>query len=263
MPPVGSHAPGPEHVHGRRQHRPGCALLVLQVSAPMGGPITCLRKGGKSAMPCRGQPVSFRLRRAPLASPLLVPLPRLISTYRSIWPGQKRQFDGGRTEECSISIPCLPLPAGSAPFSVSRSASAAALDEPVAIRCVERSLGDYMLENAPDFYTPPELSPGKTVAVDRFRAGRACRRLLPEEVRPPGHRIREAAGSGRDASSTAYRPYRLPKDVVRKQVLALEGMGITFEFGVTVGKDVTLASSRRASTRSFSPAGPGKKGRSA
>ncbi len=35
--------------------------------------------------------------------------------------------------------------------------------------------------------------------------------------------------------------YRLPKDVVRKQVRALEGMGIKFQVGVNVGKDVTLA----------------------
>jgi CO/xanthine dehydrogenase FAD-binding subunit/thioredoxin reductase len=35
--------------------------------------------------------------------------------------------------------------------------------------------------------------------------------------------------------------YRLPKDVVRKQVRALAGMGITFEVGKAVGKDVTIA----------------------
>ena len=36
-------------------------------------------------------------------------------------------------------------------------------------------------------------------------------------------------------------PYRLPKDVVRKQIQALKGMGIKFEVGVNVGKDVTIA----------------------
>ena len=36
-------------------------------------------------------------------------------------------------------------------------------------------------------------------------------------------------------------PYRLPKDVVRRQIQALEGMGIKFKVGVNVGKDVTVA----------------------
>ena len=36
-------------------------------------------------------------------------------------------------------------------------------------------------------------------------------------------------------------PFRLPKDVVRKQVQALKGMGIAFELGVDVGRSVTLA----------------------
>jgi CO/xanthine dehydrogenase FAD-binding subunit len=36
-------------------------------------------------------------------------------------------------------------------------------------------------------------------------------------------------------------PYRLPKDIVRKQVQALRGMGIKFEVGVNVGKDVPVS----------------------
>jgi CO/xanthine dehydrogenase FAD-binding subunit len=36
-------------------------------------------------------------------------------------------------------------------------------------------------------------------------------------------------------------PFRLPKDVVRKQVKALEKMGIVFKTGVEVGKDITMA----------------------
>ena len=35
--------------------------------------------------------------------------------------------------------------------------------------------------------------------------------------------------------------YRLPKDIVRKQIQVLKGMGINFKFGVNVGKDVTVA----------------------
>ena len=35
-------------------------------------------------------------------------------------------------------------------------------------------------------------------------------------------------------------PYRLPKDVVKKQVQAIEKTGVQFKYKVNVGKDITL-----------------------
>ena len=62
-------------------------------------------------------------------------------------------------------------------------------------------------------------------------------------LRRSGHRVKVFEKLPEAGGMLLYSipSYRLPKDVVRKQVRALEGMGITFQNGVTVGKDVTVA----------------------
>jgi len=52
-------------------------------------------------------------------------------------------------------------------------------------------------------------------------------------------------------------PYRLPKDVVKRQVQVLKGMGITFEVGVEVEKDVPLTEIKTALTLSLWQEEPG------
>jgi NADPH-dependent glutamate synthase beta subunit-like oxidoreductase len=112
-------------------------------------------------------------------------------------------------------------------------------DEPVAIRCVERSLGDYMLEHTADVYAGPETESGKRIAIiGSGPAGLAAAYYLRRE----GHavtiyeRFSEAGGM----LFYSIPGYRLPRDVVRKQVEALQGMGIIFKLGTNVGKDVAV-----------------------
>ena len=109
-------------------------------------------------------------------------------------------------------------------------------DEPVSIRDVERTLGDYALEHAEDFYRAPEVESGKRVAVvGAGPAGLTAAYFL----RQGGHavtvydRMPEAGGM----LTYSIPAYRLPKAVVREQVKALEGMGIRFELGANVGGD--------------------------
>ena len=107
-------------------------------------------------------------------------------------------------------------------------------DEPVSIRDVERTLGDYALEHAEDFYPAPEVESGKTVAVvGAGPAGLTAAYFL----RQGGHavtvydRMPEAGGM----LTYSIPAYRLPKAVVQEQVKALEGMGIRFELGANIG----------------------------
>ncbi len=104
-------------------------------------------------------------------------------------------------------------------------------DEPVSIRDVERTLGDYALEHADAFYRAPGTESGKTVAVvGAGPAGLTAAYFL----RKQGHavtvydRMPEAGGM----LTYSIPAYRLPKAVVRAQVRRWQGMGIRFELGV-------------------------------
>ena len=112
-------------------------------------------------------------------------------------------------------------------------------DESVAIRCVERSLGDYMLEHSAAIYTAPAAESGKKIAIiGSGPAGLTAAYYL----RRAGHsvtvyeKLPEAGGM----LSYSIPGYRLPKDVVKKQVKALEGMGTVFKVGVSAGKDIKV-----------------------
>ncbi len=107
-------------------------------------------------------------------------------------------------------------------------------DESVSIRDVERTLGDYALAHAAEFYTAPATETGKRVAVvGAGPAGLTAAYFL----RKLGHdvtvydRMPEAGGM----LTYSIPAYRLPKAVVREQVTVLAGMGIRFELGANIG----------------------------
>ncbi|HME41557.1 MAG TPA: FAD-dependent oxidoreductase [Syntrophorhabdales bacterium] len=206
----------------------------------IGGPITCLRKGGKICNALAGDNRYHSLfGAAPLdvypcssGCPSHIDTPSYLAKIRS----------GERSEAARIMLEFNPIPAITGrvcPIFCEPECNRSAVDDSVAIRCVERSLGDYILENEHDFYTPPERESGQTIAViGSGPAGLSAAYYL----RKSGHRVtifekmKEAGGMLRYSIPS----YRLPKDVVRKQVAALEGMGIRFKLGMTVGKQMTL-----------------------
>ncbi|MEK6624437.1 MAG: FAD-dependent oxidoreductase, partial [Bdellovibrionota bacterium] len=107
-------------------------------------------------------------------------------------------------------------------------------DESVSIREAERFLGDYILSNALKFMKAPKKQSSKKVAiVGSGPAGLSAAFYL----RQLGYRVTvfekmpEAGGMLR----YCIPGYRLPNDVVRKQIKALEKMGITFELNVNIG----------------------------
>lgn len=109
----------------------------------------------------------------------------------------------------------------------------------VAIHCVERTLGDYILEHTDRFYRQPETESGKRAAVvGAGPGGLACAYYL----RRQGHEVtvydvHEKAGG---VLYYGIPHYRLPKDIVERFVQALADMGIRFVMGTQVGKDISI-----------------------
>jgi NADPH-dependent glutamate synthase beta subunit-like oxidoreductase len=206
----------------------------------VGGSIICLRKGGKicSALAGDNRYHSFfgaaPLTEYPCSShcPANTDIPGYLSKVKK----------GDFAEAARILLEYNPIPAITGricPVFCEPECNRREFDQPVAIQCVERGVGDYALERANQFYVPPAKKSGKKVViVGSGPAGLAAAFYL----RRDGHevtvyeKLKEAGGM----LLYSIPPYRLPKDVVRKQIQALEDMGIKFKLRVNVGGKVTL-----------------------
>ncbi|MBA4417758.1 MAG: pyridine nucleotide-disulfide oxidoreductase [Syntrophus sp. (in: bacteria)] len=206
----------------------------------IGGPIVCLRKGGNICSAAMGDNRYHSLFGAaplieyPCAShcPAGANIPAYLSRVR------KGDFKGA----AHILIDYNPIPAITGricPVFCEPECNRKELDTSVSIQCVERGVGDYILERPDEFYIPTGKETGKKVAiVGSGPAGLAAAFYL----RRAGHkvtvyeRLPEAGGMLRYSIPA----FRLPRDVVRKQIQALEGMGIVFKVEVNVGKDIMM-----------------------
>jgi NADPH-dependent glutamate synthase beta subunit-like oxidoreductase/CO/xanthine dehydrogenase FAD-binding subunit len=113
------------------------------------------------------------------------------------------------------------------------------LDEPVAIQGIERSIGDYILEHADKLIKAPQKKNKKNVAVvGSGPAGLTAAYYLMKLGY--GVTIFEAQKEAGGMLTYGIPSYRLPKDIVRKQVTALEKTGITFRTGVEIDKKAKL-----------------------
>ena len=109
-------------------------------------------------------------------------------------------------------------------------------DEAVSIREVERFLGDYVLENSDEFYRSSPAGTSKRVAViGSGPAGLSAAYYL----RQSGHEVTVFERMPEAGGLLAYGipPYRLPRDVLRKQIEAFEKTGIEFTVGTAIDKD--------------------------
>jgi len=118
-------------------------------------------------------------------------------------------------------------------------------DEAVSVREIERGVGDHVLEHPGRFYRVPRRRTGKHVAVvGSGPAGLSAAfylRRLGQQVT-----VYEAMDEPGGMLTYGIPAYRLPPEVVRRQVAALAGMGIVFRLGARVGeRGLSLATLRR------------------
>ncbi len=117
-------------------------------------------------------------------------------------------------------------------------------DEAVAIRSIERSVGDFMLQHHAELAPRPGVDTGKKVAiVGSGPAGLAAAFYL----RNQGHGVRVFDKMPKAGGLLRYGipAYRLPKDVLDAQIQALESMGVEFTLNTELGKQVKLADLRK------------------
>jgi NADPH-dependent glutamate synthase beta subunit-like oxidoreductase len=207
----------------------------------LGGPIVCLRKGGKTCNALYGDhryhsvfgAAGMGARPCASGCPSGTDIPAYLEHVKS-----------GRLDDAArVLADYNPMPAVTGrvcPTFCEPECNRGAFDAPVAIRCVERSVGDYMLEHADRIFTPPQAASGKRVAVvGSGPAGLAAAFYL----RRSGHGVTVFERQPEAGGMLLYAipPYRLPKDIVKKQIAALEMMGIEFRTGVAAGEGMALS----------------------
>jgi NADPH-dependent glutamate synthase beta subunit-like oxidoreductase/CO/xanthine dehydrogenase FAD-binding subunit len=205
----------------------------------IGGPIVCLRKGGKTCSALVGDnryhsifgaaPASDR--RCASHCPAHIDIPGYLRMVR----------ENNIPEAARTLLNYNPFPAITGrvcPVFCESNCNRSEYDAPVAIHSIERAVGDYVLAHPEEYFVPSQTETGRKIAIiGSGPAGLAAAFYL----RRSGHQVTVYEKLPEAGGMLLYSipPYRLPKEVVRKQIQALQSMGIRFNAGVNV--DAPLA----------------------
>ncbi len=200
----------------------------------------CIRKGGKECYALTGDARyhsifgAMRAADTPCskACPANVDIPAYLEKIR----------DGNFIEAAKLLLNSNPLPAITGrvcPHVCETDCNRGNYDEAVSIRCIERFLGDYILENQDELYQSDGRETGKQIAiVGSGPAGlsaayylRRCGNSITiyERMNKPGGLLMHGIP-----------PYRLPKDIVVKQITAIERLGIQILLRSSIDKPETF-----------------------
>jgi NADPH-dependent glutamate synthase beta subunit-like oxidoreductase/CO/xanthine dehydrogenase FAD-binding subunit len=150
--------------------------------------------------------------------------------------------DNNPAEAAQILLSSNPMPAITGricPHACEQNCNRGELDEALAVRSIERIVGDYALDHADSLYQAPrKVSTKKVAIIGSGPAGLSAAYYL----RKLGYRVTVFESREKPGGVLTYGipPYRLPKDVVSRQIRAIQSTGVQFKFRVNVGKDITL-----------------------
>jgi NADPH-dependent glutamate synthase beta subunit-like oxidoreductase/CO/xanthine dehydrogenase FAD-binding subunit len=196
----------------------------------------CLRKGGRACYALNGDSRYHSIFGAARVGatactrgcPNSIDIPTYLAEIRA----------GDLTAAAEILLRKNPLPAVTGrvcPHTCETECARGEFDEAVSIREIERFLGDHILANVEQFYPAPAQTSGKRVAVlGAGPAGLSAAYYLSRA----GHDVTVFERQPEAGGMLRYGipPYRLPREVLDKQLGAYERAGVKFKLGVEVDK---------------------------
>ena len=124
------------------------------------------------------------------------------------------------------------------------------VEEPIAICSLKRYAADVDQDATADYVPEVAAETGKTITVvGAGPAGVAAAYY----TRQAGHTVKVIDMQEAPGGMMRYGipSYRLPRSIIDREVSVLERMGVTFEYGVKMGRDVSLAQLRERSDAVF------------
>jgi formate dehydrogenase (NADP+) beta subunit len=112
------------------------------------------------------------------------------------------------------------------------------LDKPVNINCIERTVGDYGIEKGLKFDKPAKGNNVKVAVVGSGPSGLSCAYQLA--LMGYAVTVFEASSKPGGMLSYAIPSYRLPEEVVGKEILRIMDLGVSLKVNTALGKDITL-----------------------
>jgi formate dehydrogenase beta subunit len=115
------------------------------------------------------------------------------------------------------------------------------LDEPISIKALKRFVADHELseQKEPEYEIRPSEKTGKVAIVGAGPAGITCAFHLARN----GHEVTiyEALDEPGGMSAVGIPDYRLPRNILQGEVQQIQKMGVSINYGQTIGNDLTLS----------------------
>jgi formate dehydrogenase beta subunit len=115
------------------------------------------------------------------------------------------------------------------------------VDEPISIKALKRFVSDFEMSQGkePAYGITPSPITGKVAVVGAGPAGITCAFHLASK----GHAVTvfEKLEEPGGMSAVGIPDYRLPRNILQKEVDELKKMGVTFQYNRTIGKEIKLS----------------------